>query len=59
MDHNYSSILAGQRGDGWGVGAASITADIVCQHHNGVGFKMMPLRGEKEVLSTAHTEEAC
>lgn len=44
---NYSYTLSGQQGDGWSVGAVSITADIVCHHHNGVGFRKMPAREKK------------
>lgn len=44
---NCSYTLSGQRGDGWSVGAVSITADKVCHHHNGVGFKIC-LRQRKE-----------
>lgn len=42
---NCSYTLSGQRGLGWSVSSASITADIVCHHHNRGGIlKDMPAR---------------
>lgn len=37
----------------------SVTADIVCHHHNGVGFKNMPAGEKNKSCATAQMQAAC